>query len=91
MMRWASPFPVFVKEGQGQYFWDVDGKKYVDLCLGDTGAMTGHAPSETVESIVRQIPKGVTFMLPSEDSIIVGEELSKRFGLPYWQVRTDQI
>ena len=27
----------------------------------------------------------MTLMLPSEDAIVVGEELQKRFGLPYWQ------
>lgn len=52
----------------------------------DTGAMTGHAPSLTTKAIVEQIPKGVTFMLPGEDSIIVGEELKKRFGMAYWQI-----
>ncbi|MFY9552668.1 MAG: transaminase, partial [Thermoanaerobaculia bacterium] len=28
----------------------------------------------------------VTFMLPTEDAVLVGEELARRFGLPYWQV-----
>ncbi|GAJ12446.1 unnamed protein product, partial [marine sediment metagenome] len=30
--------------------------------------------------------KGITFGLPTEDAIWVGEELARRFGLPYWQV-----
>jgi len=85
MIKWASPFPVFVKEGSGAYFTCVDGHKYLDFCLGDTGAMTGHAPQASVEAIVDRIKHGTTFMLPSEDGIEVAEELSKRFGLPYWQ------
>jgi glutamate-1-semialdehyde 2,1-aminomutase len=32
------------------------------------------------------MPRGITMMLPTEDSICVGEELARRFGLPYWQV-----
>jgi glutamate-1-semialdehyde 2,1-aminomutase len=86
MVRWASPFPVFVKEGSGAHFTDVDGGRYLDLCLGDTGAMTGHAPAPTVEAVADQVWRGTTFMLPTEDAVWAGEELSRRFGLPYWQV-----
>lgn len=85
MVRWASPFPVFVTEGAGAHLEDVDGHRYLDLCLGDTGAMTGHAPPDAVEAIVRRVRRGVTFMLPTEDAVWVGEELARRFGLPYWQ------
>ncbi len=86
MVRWAGKFPVFVEEGWGAHFTDVDGNTYLDLCLGDTGAMTGHAPPASVEAIIERVRHGVTFMLPSEDSIWVGEELQRRFGLPYWQI-----
>ncbi len=86
MVRWAGDFPVFVKEGEGAHFRDVDGNDYLDLCLGDTGAMTGHAPSATMEAIQQQLQRGLTFMLPTEDAAWVGEELARRFGLPYWQI-----
>jgi glutamate-1-semialdehyde 2,1-aminomutase len=85
MVRWAGAFPVFVKEASGAHFTDVDGHRYLDLCLGDTGAMTGHAPAAAVEAIIAQTRRGITFMLPIEDAIWVGEELARRFGLPYWQ------
>jgi len=85
MVKWAGAFPPFVREAQGAHFYDVDGRRYVDLCLGDTGAMTGHSPSATVEAIEGQARRGITLMLPSEDAIFVGEELQTRFGLPYWQ------
>ena len=85
MIRWAGSFPVFVKEAKGARFTDVDGNSYIDFCLGDTGAMTGHSPDATVEAIQQQIQKGVTLMLPYEDVIWVGEELQRRFKLPYWQ------
>ena len=85
MVRWAGNFPVFVKEGSGAHFTDVDDHPYLDLCLGDTGAMTGHAPLATVEAVIAQARRGFTFMLPIEDAIWVGQELSRRFGLPYWQ------
>jgi glutamate-1-semialdehyde 2,1-aminomutase len=85
MIKWAGAFPPFVREAQGAHFYDVDGHRYVDFCLGDTGAMTGHSPSATVTAVQQQMARGITLMLPSEDAIWVGEELQKRFGLPFWQ------
>src|SRR5262252_8472475 len=80
MTQWAGPYPVFVAEAEGARFTDVDGRTYVDFCLGDTGAMTGHAPKLAVDAIARQAAKGITTMLPSEDSIWVGREMARRFG-----------
>ena len=85
MIRWAGSFPVFVKEAKGAHFTDVDENSYIDFCLGDTGAMTGHAPDATLKAINEQAQKGITLMLPYEDVIWVGEELQRRFGLPFWQ------
>ena len=85
MMEWAGPYPVFVEEAEGARFVDVDGHEYVDFCLGDTGAMTGHAPKAVAVAIAEQATKGITLMLPTEDAIWVGEEMARRFGLPYWQ------
>jgi glutamate-1-semialdehyde 2,1-aminomutase len=85
MIRWAGSFPIFVKEASGAHFTDVDGKDYIDFCLGDTGAMTGHAPAATLAAIQQQAARGITLMLPYEDAISVGEELQRRFGLPLWQ------
>jgi glutamate-1-semialdehyde 2,1-aminomutase len=45
MAEWASPYPVFMAEANGALLTDVDGNEYVDFCLGDTGAMTGHSPA----------------------------------------------
>src|SRR5215472_16942064 len=81
MVKWAGAFPPFVETASGAHFTDVDGHDYIDFCLGDTGAMTGHSPAATVAVIGRQMRAGLTFMLPSEDSVWVGEELQRRFGL----------
>src|SRR5579862_5865313 len=85
MAKWAGAFPPFVREAQGAHFFDVDGHRYIDFCLGDTGAMTGHSPFATVKAVEEQSRRGITLMLPGEDSIFVAEELQKRFQLPYWQ------
>src|SRR6266513_3680029 len=85
MVRWAGGFPVYAAEASGSRFRDVDGHEYVDFCLGDTGAMTGHSPPATVRAVKEQVDRGITLMLPSEDALWVGEELARRFGLQYWQ------
>ncbi len=85
MVRWAGGYPIFVKEAHGSHFTCVDGNDYVDFCLGDTGAMTGHSPAASISAIKSQMDHGITFMLPTEDSIWVGEEMQRRFGLKYWQ------
>jgi glutamate-1-semialdehyde 2,1-aminomutase len=83
MAMWAGGHPVYLAEAHGARVVDVDGNEYADLCLGDTGAMAGHSPEPTMDA-VRQLA-GLTTMLPTEDAARVGEELGRRFGLPYWQ------
>ena len=85
MVRWPGGFPVFAAEAHGARFRDVDGLEYVDFCLGDTGAMTGHSPEPVVRAVAEQAARGITLMLPSEEALWVGEELTRRFGLPRWQ------
>jgi len=85
MVKWAGAFPPVVREAQGAHFYDLDGHRYVDFCLGDTGAMTGHSPFAAVKAMEEQIKRGITLMLPSEDAVFVAEDLQQRFGLTYWQ------
>jgi glutamate-1-semialdehyde 2,1-aminomutase len=85
MKKWAGAFPIFVKSAKGAHFTDVDGREYIDLCLGDTGAMTGHSPDVVAETVARRAKEGITFMLPTEDALWIGEDLQRRFRLPYWQ------
>jgi len=85
MARWAGGFPLFLREATGARVMDVDGHEYVDFCLGDTGAMAGHAPPATVGAVAEQAARGITAMLPSEDAIVAAEELTRRFGVRGWQ------
>src|SRR5258708_23516189 len=84
MKKWAGAFPIFIKSAKGAHFTDVDGRKYIDLCLGDTGAMTGHSPEVVAAAVLRRVKEGITLMLPTEDALWVGEDLHRRFGLSYW-------
>jgi glutamate-1-semialdehyde aminotransferase len=85
MVKWAGAFPIYVESAAGAHVIDVDGHDYIDFCLGDTGAMAGHGPPPTIAAVERQLRRGITHMLPTEDAIWAGEKLSRRFGLPFWQ------
>jgi glutamate-1-semialdehyde aminotransferase len=85
MAKWPGGFPLVVAEAHGSHFVDVDGHEYVDFCLGDTGAMSGHSPGPTVRAIEAQARRGITLMLPTEDAAAVSSELARRFRLPVWQ------
>jgi glutamate-1-semialdehyde 2,1-aminomutase len=85
MVRWPGSHAVYAATASGARVRDVDGIEYVDLCLGDTGAMTGHSPEPVVRVLAERVARGITTMLPSEDAVWVGEELSRRFGVGRWQ------
>jgi glutamate-1-semialdehyde 2,1-aminomutase len=85
MSKWPGKYPLFVESASGAHFIDVDCNEYIDLCLGDTGSMTGHSPKPTVDAISKQLSKGMTAMLPTDDAVAVSKELARRFHLPLWQ------
>lgn len=85
MTRWPGGFPVYFDSASGSRFTDVDGHEYVDFCLGDTGAMTGHGLEQVATVLAERARRGITTMLPSDDSLWVAGELTRRFGLPKWQ------
>src|SRR5918996_958977 len=86
MNKAAGRFPVYLAEARGATVVDLDGHRYVDLCLGDTAAMAGHSPAPTVAAVRRRYAElgGATAMLPTEDAAWVGAELARRFGVARW-------
>jgi glutamate-1-semialdehyde 2,1-aminomutase len=84
MNKRAGGFPLYLAEAHGATVTDLDGNSYVDLCLGDTGAMAGHSPEPVVAAVARQMRRGFTAMMPTEDAAWVGAELFRRFGVPAW-------
>jgi glutamate-1-semialdehyde 2,1-aminomutase len=86
MAKWVGGFPLYAASAHGAAVEDVDGHRYVDFSLGDTGAMAGHSPPAMVAAVERRLRDagGATLMLPTEDAAWVGEELGRRFGVPLW-------
>ncbi|MEQ1944905.1 aspartate aminotransferase family protein [Mesorhizobium sp. VNQ89] len=88
MNDWPTPFPIIVDRARGATILDIDGIRLDDFCLGDTGSMFGHSPLPVARAIRRQADRGLTYMLPDEDTLVLGRLLSERFGLPEWQIAT---
>ncbi len=86
MLKWPGGYPVVVKEAYGAYFTDIDDNEYIDFCMGYSGALFGHTPPQVIDAVHNQMKKGLTYTLPTETDVWVGEELQRRFGLPYWQL-----
>ena len=86
MNKWSGGFPLYLDRAHGNRITDIDGNEIIDFALGDTGAMTGHSPAETVAAINHRLGElgGITTMLPTEDAQWVGAEMKRRFGLPLW-------
>lgn len=77
--------PVVVTHGEGAYFVDLDGFRYLDMYLADMSAFCGHAPSAVVNAVAERMQLGNQFLLPSEDAIPLAEHLAARYGLAKWQ------
>ena len=85
MRKWPGGFPVFVAEAKGARFVDVDGIEYVDFCLGDTGAMTGHAPDADAEGGDRPVSQGDHAHAPERGRAVGLGRADPPFGVSSWQ------
>jgi glutamate-1-semialdehyde 2,1-aminomutase len=81
----ADPRPIYLTHGEGSRVFDVDGNEYVDFHNGFGVMCVGHAHPAIVRAVSERAARGSHFAAPTEGSIIVAEELKRRFGLPQWR------
>jgi glutamate-1-semialdehyde 2,1-aminomutase len=81
----TRPQSVWISHGTGSKIYDVDGTEYVDMHGGYGAGLAGHAHPAIVETVTARVSKGTHFAQPTEDAIILAEELGKRWGLPLWR------
>jgi glutamate-1-semialdehyde 2,1-aminomutase len=80
-----DPWPIYVERGEGTRVWDVDGHEYVDFHNGFGVMCIGHANPTVAAAVKARVDLGTHFAAPTDGSIVVAEELSRRFGLPQWR------
>jgi glutamate-1-semialdehyde 2,1-aminomutase len=81
----SDPWPVYVQRGTGSHVWDVDGNEYLDFHNGFGVMCVGHANPVIAAAVKAQMDEGTHFAAPTEGSIVVAEELRRRWGLPHWR------
>ncbi|WP_127588105.1 glutamate-1-semialdehyde 2,1-aminomutase [Paenibacillus koleovorans] len=67
--------PVFMKRGQGAYFWDVDGNKYIDYLAAYGPVILGHAHPHVTAAICEAAQNGTLYGTPTEQEIRFAEML----------------
>jgi glutamate-1-semialdehyde 2,1-aminomutase len=80
-----DPWPVYIERGQGSRVWDVDGGEYIDFHNGFGVMCVGHANPTLGAAVKARVDMGTHFAAPTDGSIVVAEELQRRFGLPQWR------
>ena len=83
--RSSDPWPVYVARGDGARVWDVDGNEYLDFHNGFGVMCVGHANPAIAAAVKARMDEGTHFAAPTEGSIVVAEELRRRWGLPHWR------
>ena len=77
--------PVYVTQGSGMRFTDLDGHEYVDFNIADMSMFCGYGPEPVVRAVAERMAQGPQFLLPSADAVDVATELARRWPLPKWQ------
>jgi glutamate-1-semialdehyde 2,1-aminomutase len=80
-----DPWPIYLERGSGPKVWDVDGNEMYDFHNGFGSMVQGHAHPAIGAAILERYAKGTHFAAPTEDAIVVGDELARRWGLPKWR------
>src|SRR3954451_20711115 len=80
-----DPWPIYLSHGAGPRVWDVDGNEYFDFHNGYGSMLQGHAHPAIGTAISERYARGTHFAAPTEDAIVVGEDLARRWGLPRWR------
>jgi len=80
-----EPWPIYLERGEGASVWDVDGRQLWDFHNGFGSMPQGHAHPAIVRAVEERARLGTQFAAPTEDGIVVAEELARRFGLPKWR------
>src|SRR4051812_44063542 len=81
----AEPHAVWMSHGAGSKVYDVDGNEYSDFHGGYGVSLAGHAHPAIVEAVRRRVGQGTHFAQPTEDSIVVADNLAERFDQPLWR------
>jgi glutamate-1-semialdehyde 2,1-aminomutase len=80
-----DPWPIYLEHGDGPRVWDVDGNEMYDFHNGFGSMIQGHAHPAIGRAVNERYARGTHFAAPTEDAIVVAEDLQRRFRMPRWR------
>jgi glutamate-1-semialdehyde 2,1-aminomutase len=67
--------PRFIEKAKGPFFWDADGRRYIDY-IGSWGPMVlGHGDEDILQAVQQALETGFSFGAPTEAEVIMAETL----------------
>ncbi|WP_214703984.1 MULTISPECIES: glutamate-1-semialdehyde 2,1-aminomutase [unclassified Exiguobacterium] len=69
--------PVYMERGEGAYFYDVDGNRYIDYLAAYGPIITGHAHPHIHEALVNASLKGLLYGTPHRLEVEFAKKLKK--------------
>ncbi|MBR0607516.1 glutamate-1-semialdehyde 2,1-aminomutase [Bacillus safensis] len=69
--------PVAMERGEGAYFWDVDGNRYIDYLAAYGPIITGHAHPHITKAITKAAETGVLYGTPTKHEVTFAKMLKE--------------
>jgi len=76
-VRAFYPYPFFAKRAKGSRIFDVDGREYIDYCLGYGPLILGHLYPAITDAVKEQLENGSLYGTPSEQEVELAELICK--------------
>lgn len=69
--------PLVIQKGKGDKIWDVEGRSYIDYCMGWGSLILGHAPESSVRAAIAQIERGSSFGMATPYELDLAEKIKQ--------------
>lgn len=70
-------YPIAIEKGKGDLIWDVEGRTYIDYCMGWGSLILGHAPDNVVRASVEQLERGSSFGMATPYELALAEKIKQ--------------
>ncbi len=71
--------PLFMERGKGAYLTDIEGRKYIDLCMSWGALILGHADPSVSRALSAQISKGTSYGTATVLETALAAEIQKAY------------
>ncbi len=78
-VKYFAPYPIYMTRAAGSRLWDVDGREYIDYCLGFGPLIAGHGHPRVLEAVRAEVDRAGTFIFgaPTDLELRFAERLTR--------------